>query len=516
MNGKFGESGSAGRLSWILGAFLAVHCCFWALGPWFFLPYYLLDTPEMIMVGKHWLLSTWKHPGMQGWIVEIISQITGEVTIAPYIAAQLAVAIGVWGLWKFAREFLSPTAALAAAVSMLTFIYFNYESLLYNNRTFLRAFEMLAIWWVYCAFKTNRIRYWILTGVILGAALYCKLMAFLLIIGIVSFMVVDPEARKYWRTPGPWVTTGICALLFLPFILWLFQNDFAPYKYAMNRAVGSPAPWYTHITYPLRFAFSQLGPLLPIFIALLPMTGMPWKWQRKKRSELEMKYRFLRFMLFFPLFAIIVISMVNGSMIRTALGDVIWLFFPVWLLCGLEYVKDTPKALRRVLSITAAEMVLMAAISVSVIHFSPMINGRGSRIHYPGPAIAAEVTKVWESHFDEPLEYVRGDDWPCMAVSLYGKSRPDVYSPLWMTDEEFRKKGGVLLWQLPVNGKCRSIQNFSNLDFFYTEENVPSPDWLAKFPNRIDLPPMEFSPQTRFAVLPEGVGIALVPPAVED
>lgn len=35
-----------------------------------------------------------------------------------------------------------------------------------------------------------------------------------------------------------------------------------------------------------------------------------------------------------------------------------------------------------------------------------------------------------------------------------------------------------------------------------------------KFPNRIDLPPMEFSPQTRFAVLPEGVGIALVPPAV--
>ena len=175
MNGKFGESGSAGRLSWILGAFLAVHCCFWALGPWFFLPYYRPDTLEMIMVGKHWLLSTWKHPGMQGWIVEIISQITGEVTIAPYIAAQLAVAIGVWGLWKFAREFLSPTAALAAAVSMLTFIYFNYESLLYNNRTFLRAFEMLAIWWVYCAFKTNRIRYWILTGVIFGAALYCIL-----------------------------------------------------------------------------------------------------------------------------------------------------------------------------------------------------------------------------------------------------------------------------------------------------------------------------------------------------
>ncbi|MDO4426139.1 MAG: hypothetical protein Q4D17_10295 [Planctomycetia bacterium] len=75
------------RLFWI---FVSVHALFWSFVPPFFMPYFRTDTVEMFVTGKQWILATHKHPAFPGWVVEILSQITGNAPFVPYLAAQIA------------------------------------------------------------------------------------------------------------------------------------------------------------------------------------------------------------------------------------------------------------------------------------------------------------------------------------------------------------------------------------------------------------------------------------------
>lgn len=498
------------RIFWI---FVLSSAVFWTFMPPLIFAFYRPDTAEMMMVGKHWLLASYKHPAMQGWIVEILSNFTGRAEFTPYLASQLAVILTVWCVWKLAREYLTPPLALAAALSLLTYIYFNYESTLYNNRTFMRAFEALAIYWLYCAFQYNKLRYWVGTGAALAAGIYGNFATFLLVLGIVAFMLVDSNARKYWRSPGPYVTTGVCFLLFIPLLVWLFRHDFALISYAQNGLTGCVS-FRGHFCWPIRFAGSQILLFFPILIALLPLTGIGWKWNVPHLWGKSTKDRFLTFFILFPFLLTLLISAGNGHKIRGALGCQIWILLPIFILYTAQNLRETPEAVRRSLTVTAGIMILFASLAVGMVHYSPLIQNRSARMHYPAQKIAAEVTRIWNEHYSTPLKYVRGDDWPAMALVFYGSSHPDEYSPLWSDDADFRKHGGVLIWQEKAGKTEFRMQNhFANTDFSYVPEtSAPLEEWLAEFPNRIALPSLEFEPETSFPVEKVRVGMALVPP----
>ncbi|MDO4627833.1 MAG: glycosyltransferase family 39 protein [Planctomycetia bacterium] len=522
-----GEEKALAKVFWL---FLGVHILFWTIAPHFFIPYWRIDTPEMIVAGNHWLLCTYKHPGLQGWVVEILSDVLGSIDYAPYLAAQLAVALAVWCVWRLGREFLSPTLALVGALAMLTYLYFNYESAQYNNRSFMKAFMALAIYWTWLAFKTDKIIYWAAVGVALAAGIYCKMTTFLLIFAIVSFMLLDSGARRYWRKPGPYVTTAVCFVLFCPLLVWLIKNQFAPFFYAQGSLTRSEYSVWGHLFWPVRFLGSQFIVILPILLCMIPTLGIGWKWNRKRFWGTETKDRFLTYMTLFPLLFTLAITVVDGHKIRGALGDQIWLFFPIFLLYTAERTRADWVALRRSLISVASVMVFMATVSVLLVYYAPKIKGEASRMHYPGQELARQVTQVWETHFDKPLVYVCGDDWAGMAVEIYGEEYekldgeedgdipPQICSPQWCNTEDFRKTGGVLLWNMSDHWKVgRMVNNFNSMDFRadFKDGLGPVTGWLAQFPNRIDLKPLVLRAQTRFNVPPIVVGIALIPPEKE-
>lgn len=496
------------RVFWL---FVLIHATFWTFAPPFFSPYFRLDTAEMITIGKNWVLATYKHPAFQSWVLESLFQVTGGVDFTPYLAAQLAVVLTIWCIWKMAREFLSPQMALVAALAMLTYYFFSYESINYNNRTFMRAFGTLSMFLVFRAFKTNQLRYWFGTALSLSCGLYCNLATFLLILGIVSFMIVDSNTRKYWRSVGPYVTTGLTFVLFIPFLVWLFSSHFAPFTYAESSLSGLNLS-HGHVTAPLRFTLGCLGLILPLSLVLIPEVGVGWKWNVQHIWGKTMEERFLFFMTAFPFLVTCMIAAISGHRLRTALGCQIWVFVPIFILYSAAQVREDWTAVRRSLQIIAVFMVVSAALSVFLCHFSPLWS-KHAPCHYPGRRIAAEVTQLWESRFHTPLAYLRGDEWPGMAICIYGKTQPEVFSPLWSSEEDFRKKGGVLLWQKSVQGEMLKCSNFfGNKDFRYAESREPDPEWLAQFPTRIDLPDVQILPTSPYAKIPVTIGIALLPP----
>jgi hypothetical protein len=83
------------------------------------------------------------------------------------------------------------------------------------------------------------------------------------------------------------------------------------------------------------------------------------------------------------------------------------------------------------------------------------------RSHFPGRALAEEVTARWHSVVgDSPLPIVAGEHWLADNVAWYSPDRPVVfvgentqqplpvprYSP-WTGDADFMVRGGVFLWE---------------------------------------------------------------------
>jgi len=501
--------------SYIFWTVVLLHACFWTFAPPYFIPNYRIDTLEMMVIGQHWVLATFKHPAFQGWVVEILSQIFLHAEFVPYLAAQIAVVLSVWGIWKLAQKFLSPQLALIAALAMLSYIYFNFESTLYNNRTFMRAFWILAIYFLYCATENGQKRYWILTGIMLGLGLACKLTTFLLIFTILVYMFADPYARKFWKTPGPYLSTGICFLIFLPFLLWYIKHQFAILEYAHGSIAPVPPTLFDHFRDPIRFASTQLFAIAPILIPLLPFLGFRWKlnWSRIGGTP---ESRFLILFIFFPFLIQILIAAYLGGRMRTAHGCPLWVFLPILLLYILQFDAENWKAFHRSLTLVLGNIFLFAIIGVLIFTLGPWINGQGSREHFPGRDLAAAVEAIWEERFQTPLPNVRGDDWPSKNVAVYASSRPEIFSPLWDTEEEFTEEGGILLWMESVSspGPEGAMTGwFGALDFEYSPETGYPSEWLKRFPNAEILPSIILPRKTIFQVPPVQIGIAIVPPS---
>lgn len=135
--------------------------------------------------------------------------------------------LSLWSVWRFGRIVLSERLALIGTLVMLPYWFFTVESIKYNQNTPLITLWTLSILLVFQAFRTNRIRYWFGSGITIGLAFNSKYSAVFLVLAILVYMFVQPEGRKYWKTIGPYLTTLTAFLIFLPQLIWLYENDFA-------------------------------------------------------------------------------------------------------------------------------------------------------------------------------------------------------------------------------------------------------------------------------------------------
>ena len=501
--------------SYIFWIAVLIHACFWTFAPPYTIPNYRLDTLEMMVIGHNWVLTTFKHPAFQGWVVEILSMLFHRAEFVPFLAAQLAMVLSLWGIWKLAQKFLSPPLALVAALAMLSYLYFNFESTIYNNRTFMRSFWILAVYFFYCATESGKNRYWLLTGVMLGLGLTCKLTTFLLVFTILVYMFVDPYARKYWKTIGPYLSTGICFLIFLPILIVFSQQHFAVLNHAQGSIYDETPTVFEHIYAPIRFSLTQLFAIGPILIPLLPFLGFRWRLDRSPQvSRSNPQYRFLTMFIFFPFGLQFIIAACGGEM-RTALGCHLWVFLPIYLLYIMQCDGENLKSFRRSITLVFTNILLFAVLGTFIFAIAPYVSGKGSREHFPGKDLAAAVETIWEDRFHTPLPYLRGDDWPVENVAVYASSRPKVFSELWSTEDDFAKKGGILLWMESVsssNPEGPIFRCYGNFDFNYSPDTGRPDEWLAQFPEAEVLPSIVLPKKTRFQVPPAKIGIAILPP----
>jgi 4-amino-4-deoxy-L-arabinose transferase-like glycosyltransferase len=169
---------------WSLVGFFALV---WVLLPALFhSAYRMTDVIELQCLAKEWVWSTRKHPMLSAWLLEFVNIITGRHFVSPFIASQICVIISLWSVWQLGRKVLSEKLALIGVFSVLPYYFFGYHSLVYNPNTVLIAFWTLSVYLFFQAYQTNRILYWVLSGVSIGVAFHAKYPAALLVFAILS------------------------------------------------------------------------------------------------------------------------------------------------------------------------------------------------------------------------------------------------------------------------------------------------------------------------------------------
>jgi hypothetical protein len=114
---------------------------------------------------------------------------------------------------------------------------------------------------------------WIAAGLAIGIGALAKYGALLWLPSLLAFLLIDSQARKFLRSPWPWLMVLIALACLTPCVIWNAQHDWVSLKHVATSTGATPASGLKLNPSTLEFVASQVGivgpPLFVIMIAAI-------------------------------------------------------------------------------------------------------------------------------------------------------------------------------------------------------------------------------------------------------
>jgi len=448
-------------LAWVLG----LHVVVWTVVPILTSSNLQLDLLEDLALGREWQLGYWKHPPLPWWLADLVYRVTGQIN-AVYVLGPLAAAVCFYGMWLLARDTLGEFEGLIAVLALEAIHFYNYSVVKFAHDQMqlpFWAFTGLLLW---RAIVRGRSLDWILAGVLLAGAFWSKYTAFALAATLGLVLLLDPYARRAWRTPGPYLMALAFAVVAAPHVWWLIEHDFLPFRYLDGRAV--PATKASDaVRSQLRFFGSQWG-FVQVTLVLLALLYIPG-WPRLRQSADDtnaFNRRYVTALALGPFLATIIVAIVLARRPLAMWGYPFWTFLPLAVLMWLQPQFERAH-LRR---FAAGAMIVLLAMPIAFVLTElaePLIRDRQKATEFPGRLLAETITQRWREKTGTPLSYVSGItageaigretpgwwEFPANNIAVYSPDRPHVvvhgkleFSP-WIDPADLDRRGVVIVWR---------------------------------------------------------------------
>jgi 4-amino-4-deoxy-L-arabinose transferase-like glycosyltransferase len=440
---------------------------------------------------------------LTAWLGELALQAGGGSLAAVYLAGCLATALCLWCAWRVARELMPPRLAFMAAVALDGSVFFTQATGEFNNNLVLNGLWALGTLCFLRAVRRDRATAWLATGLVMGLALLAKYSAGLLAGAMVLTMLAEPGARRRWRGAGPYVAAAAALLVVLPHLLWLVQHDWPSLAYAAERT--TTAGRWAHLTEPVSFLGANILRLAPTAL-VLGLLLTPSRAAPAADAGLRLERRLLTWLVLTPLCALVALALLAWN-VRALYGSPLWTFVPACLLAWrwpADEARAWGRAVRASVIVVAGSVVTFVSLNL----LSPSLRERTTRIHFPGRPLAEGVERQWAARVGTPLPIVAGNWWLAGNVSLYGAGRPAMFGSAsfdhhlpdprgvdWTSDEDFLRRGGILVWDAARWG------------------DDPPEDLRRRYPSAEPLPPLSLPYHYAPRLPPARVGLALIAPA---
>ena len=191
------------------------------------------DMGEMVAWSRDAGIGTPKHPPLAAWLVGAWFKLFPLTDWSYYLFAMVLAAFSLWVAWRVSEHYLTAEKRIAGLL-LLTFIpFFNFHALKYNANTVLIPLWALTTWFFLQSYEARSAIWAALAGAAAASAMMGKYWSIFLLAGLGVAALADPRRAQYFRSPDPWVTIAVGAILFAPHVAWIVQHEFAPFTYAV-------------------------------------------------------------------------------------------------------------------------------------------------------------------------------------------------------------------------------------------------------------------------------------------
>ena len=398
--------------------FVSSHLIIWTIVPSITNNNLPLDTIEALAWGSNIDWGFNKHPPASAFFLEIFYQIFGSQDWVFYLLSQIFVIISFYFVFKFAQEILKNSLLSLISVLLLESIYFyNFTTPEFNVNVCQLPFWSLVVYYSWKVFNSKNIQFidCFLIGLFGALGFLSKYLFAYLLLSIAIFFIYSIYKKYLKKFDFKYlIALEVFIVLLIPHFVWLHENNFITFTYGLARTGLESSDAIAHIKFPIIFLIKQIGILIPfIFLIWLLIKKVNFKINHKDK-----KLMFLIFINFLPLALMFLTSFFTGSKIRTMWMTPFYLFFGV-LSVYLFQSKINIKKLR-VFFLCFLFLFFLSPVLYSYISISQI----DKRTDYPGKQIAKKVQLTWDQDFNDPIQFVIGDEWKAGNLSYHLKSRP--------------------------------------------------------------------------------------------
>lgn len=401
---------------------------------------------EGVVWGNELQLGYHKHPFLAPWITALVSQTHLQLDWPFYLLIQMAIVTSFWAIWRLAKLIVPPWYALVAVILLEAVEFYNYRALSFNPDILSLPMWALAALTFYLAVDTQKMRWWILCGLVSGLAMMTKYVAALLLASMFFFLIFTPKGRTTFTTSGPYVALMVFLLVISPHVFWLIQNDFVTFTYVTEKA-DLVAKWQDHFYYPVRFFLGVIGKALIVLLFFIPF----FRCQKAELTISSFDKYFVLFLGLGPLFLALAFSAVTGYYLRAGWSYAFFGFIGLLLLIWRR-PEITSKALLQSVTMVLCFTILNTTVREVYRVYRPELVGKTAYYHYPAKQMAERLNQLWKDKYGSEVPYVAGTASLVKYITPYMPEKPSGYfdwlqikSP-WIDEAKMREKGAVFVW----------------------------------------------------------------------
>tara|TARA_A100001015_G_scaffold285700_1_gene353548 strand:+ start:2593 stop:3966 length:1374 start_codon:yes stop_codon:yes gene_type:complete len=414
--------------------FLLSHLIVWTITPSVSNINLPLDTIEALAWGSNLSWGYSKHPPVSAFMVEVFFSFFGNQDWAYYLLSQIFVLISFIYVWKFSNLIFKNKLHSLCSIFFLEGIYFyNFTSPEFNVNVCQLPFWALVVFYSWKCINFQKIPDLILLGIFMSIGFLTKYLFLYLIISVKIIFILQLIKSKKFKLklliPG-----AVFLIIFIPHLIWLFQNDFVTITYALNRTGIEQTNFLDHLYNPFIFVAKQIAILIPVIIMLLSFA----KIGKKKFINLKKDKYFLLFINIFPIILMFLTSAISGAKIRTMWMTPFYLFLGVLL---IQIFKENLNNYNfKKFLIIFVVFYILSPLSYLFVSFS----NEYKRTDYPGREISDLVQRRWDRNFTNNISIVVGDEWYAGNLSYHLNSRPIWFNSIENNLSSITSETGVI------------------------------------------------------------------------
>ena len=257
------------------------------------------------MYSQHLALSYLDHPPMVAWLVAAGTTLFGETVFGVRAMLIPLSLLGAWYFYRYGATMGGRTAGLMCVLAVAVVPFFTVSGILMTPDAPMIVAWAAALYYFKRALIDDQPWAFLGLGLAMGLGLLAKYTIALLAPAALLFMLVDPQARRWVLRPQPYLSVLLATLIFMPVLIWNWQNDWASFLFQGTRRLFENPDFASYLV--IVYALLLLSPILAIacFQAFGPLRKQLEPDQRRRRFMLVMTAVPLAVFLLYGLFSVI-------------------------------------------------------------------------------------------------------------------------------------------------------------------------------------------------------------------